>query len=113
MSKKIIAVLLVSIFMLSGCQSKKNTASGSNAGTAKASTAVTGSALADKSNSGSTGSKVSSDDKTTHSNSGASPELNSSQKAQVKNKLQPVIDNVNSTLKSIEDPKDVNLNSLN
>lgn len=112
MNKKIIAVLLVSVFMLSGCQGKKG-----SAGTSKASAAVAGSTSADRSNSGSTNSNASSDDKTAGSNSqssksGTLPELNSSQKAQVKDELQPVIDNVNSTLKSIEDPKDVNLNSL-
>ena len=100
MRRKIIAALIVSILVLSGCAGKKgntgNSASGNLQGSGTVSTQQTG---------------IQTDFKPIDPNT--VPQLSAKQKSQVNTKLNTALDNIDKALKSIQDPKDIDTSSVN
>lgn len=98
MKKKISGFLLMSIFILVGCQSKETLGTNINS-------------------SSSTNSVIGIRDTTKYNFQplmpDTTPQLNQAQKSQVNSKIDSSINNVNSSLKSLEDAKDIDLNQVN
>lgn len=100
MKKKILAVLIVSILVLSGCAGKKGGANNP----ASTSPAGSGTALAQQAGAQTDFKPIS---------PGTVPQLSAKQKSEVNTKLNTALDNIDKALKSIQDPKDIDTSSVN
>jgi PBP1b-binding outer membrane lipoprotein LpoB len=94
MKKKLVAMLFISVFILVGCQSTSGISPNGKA-------------------------VVTSNDKRDNTQyhfqplkPGTVPQLNQSQKSQIDDKLNSVISNINSSLNSLDEVKDIDLNSV-
>lgn len=109
MKSKIIIALLISIFILAGCQSKGTTAvNASNASSNTSETSISSS----QNNAAAPKSKDKKENMKQAKSEGTS-KLTDIQKSQIESKFGSAINNINSSLKSLEDFKDIDLSSVN
>lgn len=109
MKIKVSIAVFICIFILTGCQSKgKATVNVSKASSITKAASVSQSKNNSYVNEG--GDKKSS---TQQAKSGAILNLTENQKQQVNSKLNSAINNINSSLKSLEDFKDIDLSTIN
>ncbi|MDP4089610.1 MAG: hypothetical protein Q8930_10130 [Bacillota bacterium] len=115
MKKQLIVISLISSLLLMGCSSKGLAA---NSPSAKGNTSVTaasgGQASQESGTTVSTIEKKRADVKTDFKpvQSNSVPKLTQQQKSQLDSKLNPTLKSIDSTLKSLQDAPDINLNSV-
>lgn len=105
MKIKVSIAVFICIFILAGCQSKGKT-------TVNVSKASSTSIIQSQNNAAAGKSKDKKDD-VKQVKTGMNSKLTDDQKSQINSKCNSVIHNINSSLKSLEDFKDINLSSIN
>lgn len=105
MKIKVSIAVFICIFILTGCQSKGKT-------TVNVSKASSTSVIQSQNNAAAGKSKDKKDN-VRLAKAGMNLKLTDNQKSQVYSKYNSVINNINSSLKSLEDFKDINLSSIN
>jgi hypothetical protein len=102
MKIKLVAVLFISVFIFAGCQSTGSSNKNESATSPSGTPVVTSIEKA-----------VSTKNTFQPIKPGTVPQLSGIQKSQINDKLNTVISDINSSLNSLDDVMDINLNSVN